>query len=244
MTTEKILSTNVRFPKEELPSSINTEDLPNWIQENEIIYNDETKKYTIKRLNGVSAGAANTPVYMDADGQPQPITGFSSSLLDYVDTELDLTRRIKNSQVKVFAEESPFIEVKESLDEQEIRNYEIKESLSDFIAYNEQQGVSILNNFILNKVSDSLSLSVGKGLLTNSAGQLVIGKYNILKNSPFIIGNGENGGNRSNLFEVKLNGDVVVTGKIINGEGIEKWTIYEGNESPSEDSRAIFWISD
>lgn len=158
MAEGKILTRNVRFPKDNLPDlDFNPNKYPQWLQEIEVIYDDNTLvdgkgKYTIKRLHGPAAGDTETPVYMDINGQPQPITDLADSIVrsgNLAARFQEVEDKIAGAQVSV-SENSPLLNIIETHGEDNV-DYEIQESISDFLARN-QDNVSIFDNFVMHEI--------------------------------------------------------------------------------------------
>ena len=160
MTEGKILTRNVRFPKDNLPDlDFNPNKYPQWLKEIEVTYDDSVLvdgkgKYTIKRLNGPAAGDTKTPVYMDTDGQPQPITDLADSIVrngNLAARFQEIEDKIAGAQVSI-SENSPLLNIVETHGEDNV-DYEIQELISEFLTSN-NNAVSILNNFKINKIPD------------------------------------------------------------------------------------------
>lgn len=160
MTEGKILTRNVRFPKDNLPDlDFNPNKYPQWLKEIEVTYDDSVLvdgkgKYTIKRLNGPAAGDKKTPVFMNNEGQPQPITDLADSIIRSGNLNqrfLETEAKIAGAQVSV-SENSPLLNIVETHGENNV-DYEIQELISEFLT-NNNDAVSILNNFKINKIPD------------------------------------------------------------------------------------------
>lgn len=250
MAEGKILTRNIRFPKDNLPDyGFNPNKLPQWLAEIDVTYDDTTLvdgkgKYTIIRKHGPAAGDTKTPVYMDLDGQPQPITDLADSIV----RSGNLARRfseiigmISGAQVTV-SENSPFLNIVETHGENNV-NYEVKETISTFLTRS-QDNVSILDNFVIHEIPSvgGISVSLGEGLIATTKNQMILGQFNKQTTSPFAIGNGTNKNNRSNLFEINTDGDIIVSGEIKKANGTPQGTVYVGATEPI-DSNTVVWIN-
>lgn len=79
-------------------------------------------------------------------------------------------------------------------------------------------GGEIFNDYVNNQATAEYSSASGKNLIANAAAQRVIGKYNKPNSDAiFIIGNGTEESNRSNICEIFEDG-VLYTGPVYKGE--------------------------
>lgn len=109
------------------------------------------------------------------------------------------------------------------------KNYDSHSIVSGRLCTINAGGAYSFNAGFANVVNNQSTIIGGRGLITGRNNQAVFGEFNVTSsNALLVIGNGEgtiNGttgevtGTRSNAMVVKKNGDIVASGKIIDGDG-------------------------